>query len=103
MRFLLKATMQGETGNKAARDGRLGDIIGSIVDHMKPEAVYFLADKGERTAYVFFEMKDASQIPSIAEPWFLALNAKLELQPVMVPADLKKAEPDIAKAVKNFG
>lgn len=103
MRFLLKARMSVEAGNKVAREGRLGEVIGSIVDHMKPEAVYFLADNGERTAYIFFEMKDASQIPNIAEPWFLALNAHLELHPVMVPADLKKADPDIAAAVKKFG
>lgn len=102
MRYLLKASMDVEAGNKAAMEGRLGEIINSIVKEMNPEAAYFLADNGCRTAYIFFDMKDASQIPSIAEPWFLALNAKIELHPVMVPDDLMKAGPDIAAAVKKY-
>lgn len=102
MRYLLKASIDVEAGNKAAMEGRLGETINSIVKEMKPEAAYFLADNGRRTAYIFFDMKDASQIPSIAEPWFLALNAKIELQPVMVPEDLMKAGPDIEAAVKKY-
>jgi hypothetical protein len=48
-------------------------------------------------------MEDASQIPAIAEPWFLAVNASVEFQPVMVMEDLLKAGPSIEKAVKKFG
>ena len=102
MRFLLKASIPVEAGNTAAKEGRLNKIIDSILKEQKPEAAYFLAENGQRTAYIFFEMKNASQIPSIAEPWFLALNASLELQPVMVPADLKKARTDIEAAVKKY-
>ena len=47
-------------------------------------------------------MQDASQIPAIAEPWFLAFNASTEFHPVMVPDDLAKAESAIEKAVKNY-
>ena len=48
-------------------------------------------------------MSDPSQIPAIAEPWFLALNASIEVTPAMVPADLKKAGPAVEQAVKQFG
>jgi hypothetical protein len=48
-------------------------------------------------------MEDASLIPAICEPWFLALNANVECTPAMVPDDLRKAGPDIEHAVKNFG
>ncbi len=48
-------------------------------------------------------MNDASEIPGIAEPWFLALNASVEATPAMVPEDLAKAAPAIEQAVKTFG
>lgn len=69
---------------------------------MKPEAVYFTADGGERTAFIFLEMHNASQIPAIAEPWFLAFKASVEIYPVMVPDDLAKAGSAIDRAVKNY-
>ena len=48
-------------------------------------------------------MEDESQLPAIAEPWFLALNASIEATPAMVPEDLQKAGPAIERAVKNYG
>jgi hypothetical protein len=103
MRFLLKVNIPVEAGNKAAKAGKLGSIIQSILAELKPEAAYFTDDKGQRTGFLFIEMKDASQIPAIAEPWFLALNASIELHPVMVPEDLAKAGSAIEAAVKKYG
>jgi hypothetical protein len=48
-------------------------------------------------------MNDASEIPAIAEPWFIAFNAAVEVSPVMLPEDLQKAAPAIAEAVKAYG
>ena len=48
-------------------------------------------------------MVDESQLPAIAEPWILALNASIEATPAMVPEDLQKAGPAIERAVKNYG
>jgi hypothetical protein len=47
-------------------------------------------------------MQDASHIPAIAEPWFLAFNASIELHPVMVPDDLAKAGESIERVNKRF-
>jgi hypothetical protein len=102
MRFLVKLNIPVEAGNAAAKAGKLGEIIQSILADQKPEAAYFGDDNGQRTAFLFLEMQDASQIPAIAEPWFLALNASIEIHPVMVPADLAKATPAIAAAVKKY-
>lgn len=95
--------MPVESANAAAKEGKLGETIQSILAELKPEAVYFAADNGRRTGFIFLEMKDASQIPAIAEPWFLAFNASIEIQPVMVPKDLEKAGPAIDRAVKKYG
>ena len=103
MKFLLKVNMSVDAGNAAAKAGKLGATIQSILADLKPEAVYFTAESGQRTAFIFLEMQDASQIPAIAEPWFLAFNASIEMYPVMVPADLMKAGNAIEQAVKRYG
>jgi hypothetical protein len=48
-------------------------------------------------------MEGTSQLPVIAEPWFLALNASIEVTPAMIPGDLQKAVPAIERAAKTYG
>jgi hypothetical protein len=90
-----------EQGNVAAHNGF--KVIQTILEQQKPEAAYFIAEGGRRTAMLIMNMDDASQIPAIAEPWFLALNAAIEVTPAMVPEDLAKAGPAIDLAMKAFG
>jgi hypothetical protein len=103
MRFLLKVNIPVESGNAAAKAGKLGETIQSILADLKPEAVYFTDSNGQRTGLIFLDMQDASQIPAIAEPWFLAFNASIEFHPVMIPDDLANAGNSIKKAVKKYG
>ena len=56
----------------------------------KPEVVYFTADGGTRTIYVFFDMKDPSEIPPIGELMWANLGGKVEFQPVMDQDELQK-------------
>jgi hypothetical protein len=100
MRFLFKISWPVEAGNKAAKDGY--SVIPKILEQQKPEAAYFIAENGKRTGILVIDMSDPSQLPAIAEPWFLALNASIEVTPAMVPDDLKKAGSAIAQAVKQF-
>jgi hypothetical protein len=102
MRFLLKVNIPVESGNAAAKAGKLGATIQLILSELKPEAVYFSDSNGQRAGYIFLDMTDASQIPAIAEPWFLAFNASIEIHPVMIPDDLAKAGSAIENAVKKF-
>jgi hypothetical protein len=39
-------------------------------------------------------MADPSQIPAIAEPWFLTFNADVKFRIAMTPEDLKKSNLD---------
>jgi hypothetical protein len=48
-------------------------------------------------------MADPSQIPAVAEPWFLAFHAKVSLRPIMSAQDLAAAGPGIAAAVQRYG
>ena len=102
MRFLVKVNIPVDAGNASAKAGKLGTTIQSILTDLKPEAAYFTDDNGQRTAFLFLEMKDASQIPAIAEPWFLAFNASIEIHPVMVPDDLAEAGSAIEATVNKY-
>ena len=102
MRMLLRVHIPVETGNLAARNGSLGSTIERILADLKPEAAYFSEDEGERTGYIFFDMKDSSQLTAVAEPWFLAFNARLTVRPAMNPQDLAAGGPGIAAAVASY-
>src|SRR5258708_40334727 len=104
MRMLLRVSIPVESGNAAAKAGTLGSTIEGILADLKPEAAYFYADDdGQRAGSIVFDMTDTSQIPSIAEPWFVAFKAKVSLRPIMNPQDLAKAGPSIEKAAKKHG
>ena len=101
MRFLIKSSWPVEAGNRAAKEGF--KAVPSILEEIKPEAAYFYEENGKRTTLLVVDLQDASQMPAVAEPWFLAFNAAIEFHPAMVPEDLQKAAPAIEQAVKNYG
>jgi hypothetical protein len=102
MRFLLKVSIPTETGNQRVLDGSLGNTIESILHDLKPEAAYFSEDRGVRTGFIFCNIKEESEIPSIAEPWFLAFGAHVELHAAMTLSDLKKAAPGFERAIDKY-
>ena len=104
MRTLMRVSIPVEAGNAAAKAGTLGSTVDKIVADLKPEAAYFFADDdGQRSASIVFDMKDSSEIPALAEPWFLAFNAKVSFRPIMNAQDLAKAGPSIGEAAKRYG
>jgi hypothetical protein len=48
-------------------------------------------------------MDDASQIPAIAEPLFLGLDATIKAHAVMTAEDLGTATPAIDQAAQRYG
>jgi hypothetical protein len=101
--MLMKVSIPVVEGNAAILDGSLGSTIGSILADLKPETVYFAEENGARTGYIFFDLQKESHIPAIAEPWFLAFNAKVELHPAMSLEDLKNGAPGMESAARKFG
>jgi hypothetical protein len=97
MRMLMKVQMPTESGNDAIRDGSLPQIMASALEALHVEAAYFTAEGGKRTALIFFEMNDSSEIPPAAEPFFLGLGADITFSPVM---NAEEMQSGIAKATE---
>ena len=62
----------------------------NYIAKVKPEAVYFYEEGGERTGLFVVDMASADMIPSLAEPLFQGLGAKVEFHPAMTPDDVKR-------------
>jgi len=94
MRFLLHVSLPVDRFNEAVRDGVAQEKIGRILEETKPESAYFTATDGKRSGFLIVNMASASDIPRLAEPWFLHFDASIELLPVMTPQDLQQAGLD---------
>ena len=57
MRCLLKVSIPVETGNATIGDGTLPKTIESILNELKPEAAYFAEENGNRTGFIFFDLR----------------------------------------------
>ena len=101
MRFLVKATIPIEAGNQAIKEGTFSTAVQAVMEALKPEAAYFFEENGHRTALLVVDMQEVSQIPRIAEPFFLRMNAEVRFHPVMTAEDLAKA--GLEELVKQWG
>ncbi len=96
MRMMMKVQIPTVAGNEAIKSGSLPQIVGSALEALQAEAAYFTAEDGMRTALIFFEMSDSSEIPSAAEPFFIGMDAKITFAPVMNVAEMQAG---VAKAM----
>ena len=94
MRMMLTASIPHEPFNSLVRENKAGQIIGRILDDLKPEAVYFTEQDGTRCAVLIIDVKDPSRVPTFAEPFFLNFNADCRFRIAMTPEDLGKAGLD---------
>ncbi len=102
MRMIMTVSMPVEKGNEMMKDGSLPKVIQSILEEQKPEAAYFYAKCGRRTGLIILNLQSESDIPRLAEPWFLAFNASVDFYPAMKPEDLAKAGPSIEQVVNKY-
>jgi len=94
MRMLLHVKLPHKEFNAAVRDGTVEKKMKRILEDAKPEAVYFTEYEGRRGAIMIIDMKDPSEVPKFAEPWFLTFKADLSFHIVMSPEDLGRGGLD---------
>lgn len=102
MKFLIRATMEVEAGNHLCRDKEMNQKMEAVMSDVRPESVYFGIEKGQRTVLCLVNVESASDIPRIAEPFWLAFKANVEFTPVMSSEDFKRAVPHIENAARKF-
>ena len=90
MRFLVRAKIPTEVGNKVVQDPNFMKKLEEYMDKVKPEAAYFLPTDGHRAAAFIVNMQNNDQVPTIVEPLFQWMGANVEVIPVMNFDDLKK-------------
>jgi hypothetical protein len=90
MRTMARISIPVESGNAGIKSGSLPKTIQQMAERWDPEAMYFTTFDGRRTAFVIFDMPDASAVPEFAEPFFQELNAEVTLAPAMNAEDLRK-------------
>lgn len=87
-----------DAANAAIANGSLPAIIKETMERLQPEAAYFHTENGNRACFMVFDLKNESDIPSIAEPLFSVLKARVEFSPVMNVEELQKG---LKAAVKS--
>ena len=100
MRMLIHVKAPHKEFNDYTKDGSVGWKIKKILDEIKPEAVYFTEYNGRRGLIMIADVAKPSDVPKIAEPWFLTFNADVEFHVAMTPEDLEKA--DLEKLGKKW-
>jgi hypothetical protein len=94
MRMMVEVALPVEPFNQMVKDGTAGAAIEKALADIRPEAVYFKERSGMRSCTMIVDMTDASQMPKIAEPFFLMFNAMVDFEPVMTPEDLARSGLD---------
>ncbi len=90
MRMMMKVQMDTEATSRSLEDGSGPQLLQETLERLQPEAAYFGAENGVRTAFIVFDLQDPSQLPTISEPLFMKLKANIQMFPVMDREDLQK-------------
>ena len=91
MKMLVNVICPIEPFNSMVKIGTVGEVIGRVLEEIKPESIYFTEIDGHRGAVMVVDVADASSVPSIAEPWFLNFEANCEFRIAMSAEDLMNA------------
>ena len=101
MRMMMLVQCPIEPFNTLVRNGTAGATMKKILDDIKPEAAYFGERDGKRGGILIDDVSKPSDVPRLAEPWFLNFSADVEFRVCMLPQDL--AQADLEGLGKKWG
>jgi hypothetical protein len=91
MKFLIKARIPVEMGNKLIKDGSLLTMMNEYFAKAKPEALYFTITGGKRTVVFVVNLPSADKLPEFTEPLWMGMNAELYWVPVADQKEFAKS------------
>jgi len=89
--MLLSVDFPLEPFNSLVRSGKAGEILGRILETIKPETAYFTEQDGKRGGIFVVNVQNPSDVPVLAEPFYLKFNASCKFRVLMSPEELQKA------------
>ena len=92
MRMMMLVQLPIEPFNTAVKNGTIPAKMKKILDAIKPEHAWFSEREGKRGGIMIVNVDSPSDIPRLAEPWFLTFNAEVEFRIAMTPDDLGRAD-----------
>ncbi len=98
MRTMLNFEIDTEAGNEMIQTGKMEQTLKKLMERLHPEAAYFLPEHGHRGGFMIFDLPDTASIPTVIEPLFEGMQAKIELRPVMNLDDLRSGLAHLAGA-----
>ncbi|WP_261985180.1 panthothenate synthetase [Pseudomonas arsenicoxydans] len=90
-----------EPFNSLIKAGTAGQVIERILASIKPEAAYFTEQDGMRGGIFLVDVNEPSDIPALAEPFFLNFNASCKFRIMLSAQDLQKA--DLGRLGQTWG
>ncbi|MFJ9604891.1 hypothetical protein ACIRS1_00870 [Kitasatospora sp. NPDC101176] len=90
MRALLEIEIDTETSNRLIADGSIGEKFERLLGNLKPEAAYFFARNGRRCQIIVVDVPDEAALPSICEPFWLEMNADIDVHLCMNAQELRE-------------
>jgi hypothetical protein len=76
-------------------------VIERILASIKPETAYFTEQDGMRGGIFLVDVNEPSDIPALAEPFFLNFNASCKFRIMLSAQDLQKA--DLGRLGQTWG
>ena len=94
MRMIMQVQFPIEPFNTFVKDGSIGAKMHRILDEIKPEHAWFSERGGKRGGILIVNVDSGVDVPRLAEPWFLTLNADVEFKIAMTPEELGRSGLD---------
>lgn len=93
-----------DKGNELVKSGKIGEVLGGIVEDFQPESAYFyIDDRGQRAGAFVVDLNDPLDVPKHVEALFLGLSASVSTRPAFGLEDMERLGDVIGPLVQKYG